>query len=76
MVGPNDYITKADLRYELQELRAEMRVGFAELRTELERNRSEFRVTFADHQWHVFAAIMGQYALIIGLYGLIISRLH
>jgi hypothetical protein len=80
MVDGSDYVTKADLRNELQELRMDMRVGFADLRTEIQRRNSDLRPTFSDrlndHQRWVLGAILGQYALIIGLYGLIISRLH
>ena len=67
---------RSEMRLEMQELRGEMRVGFAELRTEIMRSNAELRGVLSDHQRRVFGAMMGQYALIIGLYGLIISRLH
>jgi hypothetical protein len=72
--------SRGELRAEMRDLRQEMRVGFAELRTEIVRSNSELRAAFtdrlSDHQRWVLGAILGQYALIIGLYGLIIRRLH
>jgi hypothetical protein len=66
----------AELRTDMERMRTEMRTETERLRTDMERNSGTLGKAFSDHQRWVFSAILGQYALIVGLYGLIISRLH
>jgi hypothetical protein len=64
------------IRTDMERMRTENRTDMERMRTDMERNSGTVAKAFSDHQRWVFSAILGQYALIVGLYGLIISRLH
>jgi hypothetical protein len=66
----------AELRGEMAGLRGDMRELRAELRADIKGGHSELLKMQVNHERWVFGALLAQFALLIGLYGLIITRLH
>jgi hypothetical protein len=67
---------RGDVRREMQQLRGEMGELRAELRADIHGGHSELLKMQVNHERWVFGALLAQFALLIGLYGLIITRLH
>jgi hypothetical protein len=84
IAGAKDTLaTKQDiliLRHEMAELRTELKADMAELRTELKADMAElrigFQVTMTSHVRHMYGAIMGQFALLLGLAYFFVSRVQ
>ena len=68
--------SKGDLARLSGELRGEMRELRAELRADIHGGHAELLKMQVNHERWVFGALLAQFALLIGLYGLIITRLH
>ena len=60
---------RTELRSEIAELRTELRSKITELRGEVEGklSQSEFHATMTSSVRHMYGAIMGQFALLLGL---------
>jgi hypothetical protein len=84
IAGAKDTLaTKQDiliLRHEMAELRTELRADMVELRTELKTDmaelRTEFQATMISHVRHMYGAIMGQFALLLGLAYFFVSHVQ
>lgn len=84
IAGAKDTLaTKQDmliLRHEMAELRTELKTDMAELRTELRADRAELRAELqammTSHVRHTYGAILGQFALLLGLAYFFVTHLQ